>query len=137
MNHYIENLNYYNDPRNTEPAKDKIVFPLYDEATDDFVDVELPTKWEVCDLCDGEGKHVNPAIDCGGLREDWADDPDFRRDYFGGRYDVPCNLCGGKRVIKGVDCDALTEELRKAYEEHLEDEYEARAERLAEKSMGA
>jgi hypothetical protein len=58
------------------------------------------TKWIVCPVCDGEGKTVNPAIDCQGLTaEDFAEDPDFAEDYRSGAYDVRCGGCGGQRVV--------------------------------------
>lgn len=55
------------------------------------------------DLCRGRGKHVNPAIDCGGIpASDFAEDPDFAESYFRGHYDVPCAACGGRRVVPEI-----------------------------------
>jgi hypothetical protein len=49
----------------------------------------------------GEGTCVNPNIDANGLTaEDFAEDPDFAEDYFGGVYDVRCAACGGSGKIK-------------------------------------
>ena len=57
-------------------------------------------KWMVCPVCEGEGKTVNPAIDCQGLtREDFAEDPDFEESYFRGDYDITCRACHGQRVV--------------------------------------
>jgi hypothetical protein len=57
-------------------------------------------KWIVCPVCDGEGKTVNPAIDCNGLtREDFAEDPDFAEDYMSCMYDITCRACNGMRVV--------------------------------------
>ena len=128
---YIDNWNYLNDPRTQGPADDTPVLYLDDG------DMVLPTHWQDCDLCHGEGSHVNPSIDSGGLRGDYADDPDFRRDYLSGKYDVPCNRCGGKRVVREVNWDALSEEHQKAYEDQLQAEYESRQETLNELRMGA
>jgi hypothetical protein len=58
------------------------------------------TKYQVCPVCDGEGKTVNPNIDAHGLtREDFDEDPDFAEDYMSGRYDITCAACNGLRVI--------------------------------------
>lgn len=55
----------------------------------------------VCPVCDGEGKTVNPDIDSNGLtREDFAEDPDFAKDYRAGAYDIICRGCQGRRVIE-------------------------------------
>jgi DnaJ-class molecular chaperone len=57
--------------------------------------------WLVCPVCNGEGKTVNPNIDCNGLTaEDFAEDPDFAFDYKHGMYDIQCQACHGKRVVK-------------------------------------
>ena len=57
-------------------------------------------KWIVCPVCEGEGKTVNPAIDCNGLTaEDSREDPDFAESYMSGMYDITCQGCQGKRVV--------------------------------------
>jgi len=57
-------------------------------------------KWIVCPVCKGEGKTVNPAIDCNGLsQEDFAADPDFAESYWRGDYDITCRACSGQRVV--------------------------------------
>lgn len=97
------------------------------------IEEKLPTTWESCPVCHGEGKHVNPAIDAGGLTAaDFHEDPDFAAEYMRGTYDVTCNRCCGRTTVKGVDWDALTDQQRKLYEEQLVADAEYRAERLAE-----
>ena len=60
----------------------------------------MKRKWIVCPVCDGEGKTVNPAIDCHGLTaEDFREDPDFAEEYKNGTYDITCNACRGQRVV--------------------------------------
>ena len=60
----------------------------------------MKTKYQVCPVCEGEGRHVNPNIDAHGLTwADFHDDPEFAEDYKNGMYDIPCNGCGGKRVV--------------------------------------
>lgn len=104
----------------------------------DMVDAEetLPWKYEVCGVCEGKGKTVNPAIDAGGLSREMMDDPDFMDGYMSGVYDQSCRRCKGKRVVPAVDWDALDEDRRKAYEEQLRADTDFEAERLAEIRMG-
>lgn len=120
---YLDRMNWANDPRN---CPDKTKTPtLYLPDDEEMV---LPTRWGVCPVCEGEGKHVNPSIDCGGLSlEDFDEDPDFEEDYFGGFYDVTCNCCQGLRVVRVVDKDQLTLEQLKLWERQLQEEAEDRA----------
>ena len=149
MNDYIDRLNYLNDSRTQGPAKKPVLYVwacsncgTLDEKCDcdaDMVDAEemLPTKWEVCPVCRGEGKHVNPGIDAGGLSADYANDPDFMDDYMDGVYDVPCNRCKGKRVVAVVDWNALDDDRKAAYEKQLKEEADDAALQRAELAMGA
>ena len=86
---------------------DSIKKLAYFEVEDDdgnTVELAVPYTLEVCQRCDGEGRHVNPAIDGNGLtQEDFDADPDFREAYFEGRYDVVCEECGGRNVVPEVD----------------------------------
>jgi hypothetical protein len=81
--------------------------------------------WNVCPRCGGEGSYVNPAIDGHGITAEEMHDlgDDFRDDYMAGVYDVPCDVCKGRRVV--------TDEELKDYE----DGAEARAEMAAEARM--
>lgn len=95
----------------------------------------VPCKFEVCNLCDGKGTHVNPSIDAGGLSaEDFAEDPDFREDYFSGMYDIPCNKCSGKRVTPVVE---LPKEIQAAVDRWEEGRAEERSDSYHERMMGA
>lgn len=108
---------------------------LYDG---DGNETELPTVWKVCARCHGEGKHVNPSIDGNGITaEEFAEDPDFREEYFAGAYDVKCYECAGKRVVKVVDEEKLTEEQRRAWYEQEEDRALTDSIYRAERRMGA
>ena len=129
MSAYIETLNYYNDKRTHGPAGPAVLY------TDDG-DITLPMRWVVCPVCDGEGKHVNPAIDAGGIsREDL--DPDFVENYIGGVYDVCCSHCQGRTTIQEVDWDSLTSEQADAYRAQLDELDKMRACEIAERAMGA
>lgn len=135
MHHSIETSNYYRDERNSSLPNSIITKENPDGTT---YEVQLPTKWAVCDLCNGEGKHVNPSIDAGGLtNEDFYDDPDFLIDYQSGVYDIPCNHCHGRTTIRVVDEDAADPEDLKIYREQIEQDAYDRSVQLAELSMGA
>ena len=74
--------------------------------------------WVICDLCHGEGTHVNPAIDGHGLsREDFDDDPDFAESYMRGDYDVPCAQCGGSGKVRESELAAIHERQRERAED--------------------
>lgn len=131
MNNWaLENYNIASDARSRGPAEKPVLY------LEDGDEKELPMHWKVCGVCGGEGKHVNPAIDAGGLSEEMMQDEEFLDGYASGVYDVPCNRCGGKRVVPGVDWDALSDDERKAYERQLRDDADYEAERLAEIRMG-
>ena len=96
---YIEDRNYYNDAR-VRAVRAEI--PELDGTP-------LPHRWEVCDLCEGKGTHVNPSIDSNGLTaEDFDDDPDFREEYMSGRYDQQCNQCAGRTTVPVADVAKCT-----------------------------
>ena len=131
MNWALENYNIASDARSRGPAEKPVLY------MNDGSEKELEMKWAVCSVCRGEGKHVNPAIDAGGLNAGMIDDdPEFLEDYMGGVYDVPCNRCSGKRVVPVVDWDALSEDESKAYKKQLRSEWEDEQERLSEIRMG-
>jgi len=111
--------------------------------TIEFYDEIYPAKNIVCPRCDGDGTHTNPSIDGNGLTHSDIEeimvgdgDEDFLDDYFGGRYDVACEECNGKRVILEVDEDMLTAEQTARYNEDLQDEQNSRMEREAERRAG-
>lgn len=131
MRNYGDDWNFENDHRNRRG-------PSLCITTDDGCEIQLPTKWEVCSVCEGAGKHVNPSIDANGLSaEELYEDPDFAEDYFNGTYDVTCNRCAGRTTERVVDLDRLTPEQLKLYEEQCEADSEYEAMCRAERAMGA
>lgn len=106
-------------------------FKVYDYDQDR--EVELPAHFEICDRCRGTGVHDHPAFSNGITASEFAemeyDDPDFRRDYMRGRYDVRCSECGGLRVVPVVEEDRLNAYERALLESHREGLREAAAER--------
>jgi len=96
-----------------------MTWTLIIETDDDEVEIELPARFDVCDVCDGKGKRVNPAIDGHGISaEEFDDDPDFKEAYFSGAYDITCDACSGKRVIPVIVDDNLDERQREALRQH-------------------
>lgn len=113
-----------------------IKFTYYDDD-DNELEGELPCKFEVCNRCRGEGKHVNPSIDGNGLTyEDFAEDPDFYDDYMGGVYDIDCEVCHGMRVVPVVDEEKANPELLQKYWDKIDAEIQYRNERAHELRMG-
>jgi hypothetical protein len=115
---------------------DKIKFrnPAYEVEADDLEEfLYLNAKYEVCDLCDGKGTTVNPAIDHYGItNEDFDEDPDFRENYFSGVYDVACRRCEGLRVMLAPDEENNPPELLNLYWQSEREKYDYARERYAE-----
>lgn len=136
MNHFIERMNYANDARVMGEVP-KTTVTIYNPDLDIDEEIELPTKWEICDVCNGNCKHVNPSIDAGGISmSEMHDDPDFYDDYMSGSYDVTCTPCGGSGKVKVPDYDFLTEAQQEALQAQQEADAEMAAERRAEYIMG-
>ncbi|RDJ35720.1 MAG: hypothetical protein DWQ19_12955 [Crenarchaeota archaeon] len=120
-------MGYYDDERvqagmRSKPRikNEKICVTVEDENGYE-IDLEIPIKWEVCPTCQGRGYHVSPGIDSHGLTaEDFASDPDFAEDYFGGKYDQTCNECDGQRVVPVADELLLPQRLLMLYHAHLD-----------------
>ena len=98
----------------------------------------VPAHFEVCSRCQGKGTHVNPNVDGHGLsREDFDQDPDFERDYFGGVFDVKCAECKGERVVLEPNWDQMTERQKELANAHYQDEANHHADVAAERRVGA
>ena len=115
-----------------------------DDGSELEEDVVIPSKYEVCDTCRGNGTHVHPDIDGNGISmEEWNGpdwDDDERESYMSGRYDVVCRECRGERVILVPDWDYLKDhnpKLADEYGDYLDEE--ASYQRLCrmEREMGA
>ena len=102
----LEDRNYQNDHRVrggrdrwwTEINEDKmLVRHKYD--SEDNKQVWYMFKYEICDICNGKGHHINPSVDCDGLTYEDLYDGGYAEDYFGGVYNVQCYKCHGNRVM--------------------------------------
>lgn len=128
----LEARAYYTDSRNCQRAQPPVLYLA------DGTEKALPVKWVVCPVCDGEGEHINPAIDCGGLTaEDFAEDPDFAEGYVRGDYKQPCNRCGGRTTVPEVDLDRLSAEDGALFERQQREAAEYDAIERAERMRGA
>jgi len=113
------------------------------ELMDEEGCITLPMKFEVCPLCGGTGKHVNPSIDAHGISaEEWDRDWSYedREMYMNGGYDVVCYECGGRNVVPAIDEDHLSKP-QKEWLEEIEKQQREEAEYahmcLMERRMGA
>jgi len=107
--------------------------------TEEGDEVQLPTKWAICDRCHGEGHHGNPAFD-GTTTEWWFEgDPSGEQldDYMSGRWDVRCEADCDHGKIKVVDEERLSEDTLALYHRHLQDLYEDAQVSRMERMMGA
>ena len=88
---------------------------------EDGVEVEIPTRFEVCDRCEGKGVHDHPAFANGITADEWNGpewDDEGREDYLRGAYDVPCEECDGLRVVPVPDESRMTDEHRALVADH-------------------
>jgi hypothetical protein len=99
------------------------------EDDDGFEEVvEVPSKWEICNACRGEGVRALHGMAI--TSSEWAEwDPEEQEGYFRGDYDTPCVCEGGK--VRVPDLDALPPVLRQRVEAHLNEEARYRAEERA------
>ena len=110
--------------------------PTFTITTTDGDELILPAVFQVCPHCNGEGSHVNPAVDGHGLTsDDFAEDPDFAEEYMSGSYDVPCSRCSGERVVPVVDESALTPDQLAEWRAHLSAEQDYRSEVACERRL--
>ena len=78
----------------------EIEFTLYHPNGDEEI-VGLKTISVTCEICDGSGSVVDPVIDsCGISPDEFGADPEFRDNYFSGRYDVKCSDCNGTGITR-------------------------------------
>ena len=100
-------------------------FAITSEDTGKETSFSIPSRWEICDRCRGNGVHDNPAFANGISAEDFAEDEDFRENYFAGHYDVRCEECNGTGKTLVPDETNLNAEQVAALAAHREELSEA------------
>lgn len=109
----------------------------YRDDNDEEQEIDLPGTRQVCGRCGGRGKHDHPAFANGITERDFAEDPDFRDEYFAGRYDVRCSECDGRNVVLVVARDSVEPEILAKLDRWLEEERRFQLESSAERrAMG-
>lgn len=124
-----------------------IITVAYENARGEETVVDIPAVFAVCDDCNGHG-----TVLCAGMRDhaysmeeflEAFEDEEDREEYFrpGGRYDVTCETCKGKRVVKVPDdpghMNAEQREALAALEKQERERWECDMESAAERRMGA
>jgi len=113
------------------------IFPQEGEGEGD---IWAPCKiaYEVCPLCQGKGRHVNPSIDANGLTQQDFEEADdyFEEDYLNGVYDVACYQCGGKRVVPEISQEGTSPDTYARFVETLSELAHRQREREAEEKWG-
>ena len=120
----LEEYNFWSDRRTQEAMKKKLfkvdgyrvkladwVKEILDLRAVEYDERTIAIKYEVCTLCSGKGKVVNPSIDASGFSPYSQLDLE---DYLSGHYDVTCPRCEGLRVEA---FPKFTGELKKAMDE--------------------
>jgi DnaJ-class molecular chaperone len=96
---------------------------------------KLPWKYEVCGQCEGKG--TSSAYLGAFTASEWAEqDDEFKEDYMSGKYDRPCETCGGRRVVAEVDRARCTPQQLDAFDKEQQEEYEDARCRAAESGWG-
>jgi len=151
----MDNYNYWMDPRvragmihdpfevlesNDRVTKVSIYSSMVDPDDDEDdgkkVIMEVPTRYEVCGMCEGSATVVNPSIDAGGLTQEdmYERGPEFEEEYFAGHYDVQCPECKGKRVVPLLE---FPKEVQARVDEWYADEADHARTVAMERAMGA
>lgn len=103
---------------------------------DDGTTKELPSKWCICDVCEGHG---GSSAYLGAFTQDEMDEcgDEFLEDYVAGAYDRACESCGGTGKVLEPDFDQISEADSKAYRDQLDADWYDRQEQINEARWGA
>lgn len=97
--------------------------------------LNLPTQWEICSGCKGEGK--SSAYLGSFSSDDMNEDPEFYHDYMSGMFDRSCTLCHGSGKVRTIMYHLLPVELAIEIAEFEFDEGQDDTTQQAEIAMGA
>ncbi len=120
--------------------KQSIIYEADDHYFEDLT-FSLPSNWEVCGRCNGDGAHDPDAFSNGWTESEWAQETyEFKDDYLAGVYNVTCTQCDGKRVVPEVKKGHLNDGqkvLLELYYENLREDAEYAQMCAMERRMGA
>lgn len=110
----------------------------------DDQEVPLPTQWEICGNCRGNGSVSRiPGAITGDQLDEWYGDSEERYEFIeeytrpGGMYDKPCDDCEGSGKVKVVDESALDQKILEIYHEHEQEVWDTYQTEMAERRAGA
>jgi hypothetical protein len=93
-------------------------------------EVFVPAQWEIC--CDCRGTGGSSAYLGAFTSDEWYDqDEGFQHDYMQGRYDRPCDGCGGSGKVLSVDLERCVSEEQKGALDYMQMEADIDAEERA------
>lgn len=94
---------------------------------------KIACKWRACHECEGSGVTLTEALRGVAFTEkDIEADPGFFEDYAEGKFDVPCRLCKGHRVVPFPNVEIFTDERQAEILKEFMELDEARRESEAE-----
>jgi hypothetical protein len=118
-----------------------------DPITSIYIDdeeVQLPTKWGICNVCEGHGSVSRipgafTSVDLDEWYGDSAEREEFLAEYMkrGGAYDRPCGRCGGSGKHLVVDEEKLDPIMLKLYHDQQVEIWADWAAEEQERAMGA
>lgn len=99
-------------------------------------EIDLPTRWEICPTCQGEGKS-SAYLGAFTAEDMYEEGPEFIEEYCRGDYDRACDACSGAGKIRVVDEERIPSDLRALYEEQMREEMDYQSMCRMERMMGA
>ena len=98
----------------------------------------LPAKRIVCPHGDGIGTQDHSAFSDGITQSELEEmDYESRRSYARGDYDERCSLCDGANVVDVLDYESLSDKMKKAVDDSLEQQARDDMDAAWEKAWGA
>lgn len=99
------------------------------QKTDRVFTLRVPAKFVVCSECQGSGTVLRDGLRGHAFSsEELFEDPSFARGYFGGDFDVQCDLCHGEKVVLEPDESRMTKRQKFLYDIAVEQAADAEAE---------
>jgi hypothetical protein len=102
---------------------------------DEGDEVTLPSRWAICDDCNGDGTHALHGIAI--TASEWAEwGEDDQDTYRRGGYDTTCETCGGTGKVREVDEDRCDPALLRSYQDGQRELAESYAISAMERAYG-